>query len=378
MIKPLLSIAIATKNREKYCIEAIKSILNYQDDRIEIAIADNSDTEAVQEFVNSLDKSQVRYFYDESPISSIDNFNKAMELTTGEYVMLIGDDDSILPNAVETASWAKVNNVDSICSKDTVAYYWPGAIKEHPDGFLSFQKGSSRLEKIDVQRELIKLMNNGIQHYLLYSLPKTYHGIVKKEVMHEIKKLTGNFYGGLSPDIYSCIAVSCITKSHYIINQPLSIAGVCATSTTADNFKGKHSGEIEGIPHLKNRAGYEWSNLVPKFYSVNTIWAESGIKALQDLKKVELIEKFNSYRLLVLAEINNKKFIPEIINREKRLFKARNHVSFLTFHYQMANNYLIVYFKKAMSIISKKVFTKDRIELENIKNIHVAILSSKF
>lgn len=40
-------------------------------------------------------------------ISSIDNFNQAMDLTTGDYVILIGDDDSILPKIVEIAHWAK-------------------------------------------------------------------------------------------------------------------------------------------------------------------------------------------------------------------------------------------------------------------------------
>ena len=51
-MRPLLSIAIATKDREQYCIKTIQSILSFDDDRIQIAVADNSGTTAVKEFVD--------------------------------------------------------------------------------------------------------------------------------------------------------------------------------------------------------------------------------------------------------------------------------------------------------------------------------------
>ena len=64
MKKPLVSIAIATKNRQKYCIEAIKSILAYNNPEIEIAIADNSETSEVKEFIEKINSTFIKYFYD--------------------------------------------------------------------------------------------------------------------------------------------------------------------------------------------------------------------------------------------------------------------------------------------------------------------------
>lgn len=319
MKKPLVSIAIATKNRQKYCIEAIKSILAYNNPEIEIAIADNSETSEVKEFIEKTNSPFIKYFYDgKDNISSIDNFNRALELTSGDYVMLIGDDDSILPKVIEIAQWAKDNDVDSICSRTSLVYYWPGVLEEHPNGVMISPPSTGKITRINLRKQLNALLENGLQLYLLYPLPKTYHGLVKRSLMEEIKNRVGHYYGGLSPDLYSSIAVSCVANNHFIIDEPLSIAGVCAQSTTADNFKGLHSGSLEGIPHLKNRSNYVFSDRIPLYYSVNTIWAESGLKALEELNEKELLKKFNMHRLMAQAWVHNRKYISSIMKQKHK------------------------------------------------------------
>lgn len=41
----LLSIVIPTRDREYYCIEAIKNILSYNNEDFELVVQDNSDSE---------------------------------------------------------------------------------------------------------------------------------------------------------------------------------------------------------------------------------------------------------------------------------------------------------------------------------------------
>lgn len=332
MMNYLLSIAIATKNRELYCIEAIKSILSFEDNRIEICIADNSDTKRVSEFLESINYRNIKYLYNNAPITSIDNFNKAIELTTGEYVILIGDDDTVLPDIMETVEWAKNNNIKSLSPSKNVDYFWPNASPEYKTGYLSIPNSTINIRKVDTRKELEKLIKNGIQNYLLFNLPKTYHGLVKKEVFDSIKQITGNYYGGLSPDIYSCVAVACLVEEHYIIDKQISIAGVCSVSTTADNMSGKHSGKLENIPHFKNRDYYNWDQRIPKFYSVNTIWAETALQALVDLNERQLLKKFNIYALVVHSWIQNKKYIKNILEEESlKVLKKVDKYSFIIF-----------------------------------------------
>ena len=166
----LLSIVIATKNREKYCIDEIKSILNINSEDIEIAIADNSNTLQIKMFVEGINNSQIVYRYDSSEISSIENFNKAMQLASGEYVCLIGDDDTVLPEIVKAVKWAKENKVDSLNSSNYIHYYWPNAIESALDGLILIPSFKPILKKIDISKELTKLIENGIINYPFYLL----------------------------------------------------------------------------------------------------------------------------------------------------------------------------------------------------------------
>jgi hypothetical protein len=141
--------------------------------------------------------------------------------------------------------------------------------------------------------DVVKLLQQGGQQYLSLDLVKLYHGIVKKECMEDIKSLTGKYFGGLSPDIYIATALSLTIDKLVVIDWPLTISGICNKSGSADSATGRHTGKLEDAPHFRGHERYEWSELVPRFYSVETIWADSVIAAINDLNKSELLNEFN-------------------------------------------------------------------------------------
>ena len=47
---PLLSIVIPTRNREFYCIQAIKHILSFENKDFELVIQDNSESKKIFDF----------------------------------------------------------------------------------------------------------------------------------------------------------------------------------------------------------------------------------------------------------------------------------------------------------------------------------------
>ncbi len=372
-MKRLLSIAIATKNRERYCIAAIESILNFKDERLEITVADNSSSKKVKDFIESLNSSQVKYIYDDSDISSIDNFNKAIELTTGEYVMLIGDDDSILPNAIEIADWAKKNDVDSISSENIYTYFWPGSNPVFPQGMLRIPEFSDKKNEIDAKKELVKLLKNGIVNYMFFKLPKSYHGIVKKEILCQIKKITGNYYGALSPDIFSVISISLLVKKHYSTTVPFSIAGVCTSSTTSDQIMGKHCGLLQEMPHLKNRkVSYQWDENIPKVYSVTTTWGDSGLNALRAMNEQKYLEYFNVYPLIAQTLLMNRKHILKLVISESNKMRKNQKISFLFFwtNVILASANLIM--EKVLRVFKQK-FSKKNVEVVGVYDIEEAL-----
>jgi glycosyltransferase involved in cell wall biosynthesis len=372
-MKPLLSIVIATKNREFYCIEAIKSILMITNNTVEIAISDNSDTEQVKEFVTQLNDDRIVYRYDVSPISSIENFNRCLGLATGEYVCMIGDDDSILPNLLKVAQWAKENDIDSVTSTHMIDYIWPNInIESFKTGMLVLSDFKKTKEIVDARENLNKLVRDGFLDYQTYKLPRIYHGLIKKSCMDEIKRLTANYFGGLSPDIYSSVALSCIVKKHYVIGFPCTITGACASSTTVQAKTGEHSGSIESIPHLKNRGDYVWDKKVPMYYSVETIWAESGLKSLIDMNQAALYDKFYAYPLFAKGILINGRFILKLVlNKTEQVRKQRK--DNLIIFWVLVSFFLGLEAIKLINYIVKTRIFKTKIRNRNVENIADAV-----
>ena len=370
--QPLLSIIIATKNREFYCIEAIKSILATESDELQLAIADNSDSEKVKDFVATLSDHRIVYKYDNSPTSSIENFNRCMSLANGEYICMIGDDDSVLPVILQIAKWAKSNDVDSISSNSLIQYYWPKAYKGFDNGLLIFPVIESKIKSIDSKIIINKLVKHGIVNHYSYSIPRTYHGLVKRDLMNIIKAKTGSFYGGLSPDIYSSFALSSLVKNHYEFSLPFTIAGVCAKSSTAENLVGKHSGELKDMPHLKNKPDYLWDKNIPKYYGVYTTWCESALKALSDMDEKELYSKFNVYPLLAIGILTNWKYILKITISKTEEIRRNTNKNFLIFWFKILWNMIIQIRMRIFRILYDKFYLK-KIKITNIVNIEGAI-----
>jgi glycosyltransferase involved in cell wall biosynthesis len=301
---PLLSIVIATRNRAPYAISAIQSILEIQDARLELVVQDNSESRDLEAYVQAkVCDSRFRYRYTPPPFSSIDNFNAAVELATGEYVCLIGDDDGVNPEIMAAAEWAKNGGFDSLAMTVRAFYIWPNAgipstlFTRTTGGFFQLHEFRGTPITADPETELRKLVNNGGLYHLEFNLPKLYHGLLHRRCLKTIRDKTGAYLGGLSPDIFSALSVACIATRVAVTDYPLTISGACQASTTAAAMTGKHRGRFDEAPHLRDRDAYEWCKLIPRCYSLETIWAESGVAALLAMGRNDLVQQLNLPKL---------------------------------------------------------------------------------
>lgn len=323
---PLLSIIIPTRNRQKYAISAINSILRISAPELQLVIQDNSDSQTLQAYVNeNIKDERLVYNYTPPPFSPLDNFNHAMSLATGEYVCVIGDDDGINPEIVNAARWAKAKNVEAVRTSFIAYYFWPD-VQEHN----SLRKLASQLTilpfrgktiRVDQEKALFQLVRNAGQNYLNIPVPKIYHGFVMRDRLDEIYKRTGAYFKGLSPDIFGAIALGCITQCVVSIDYPLTIGGTCVASAASDSSAGKHKGRLEDAPHLRNRPDYKWDELIPRFYSVQTIWAETAVVALREMNRLDLLDRFNLPLLVAYAIVGNPDYTFVALREMYRVFQ---------------------------------------------------------
>lgn len=368
--KPLLSIAIPTKNRQYYCIEAIKHILSYDDQDFELCIHDHSDDRTIEDFVLTIDDKRLRYIYTTEAISSSENMSRSIQMTNGVYVYMIGDDDTVLPTIFKWAKYMKDNDIESICPGYRPEYFWPNNQTGNTGTLKIVQyKYMKEVEKIQPMERLEKLFKNGIIRYQQYNLPRVYHGLIKKEVIDKIYQKMGTYFAGLSPDIYSTVALSSLVKNHFVIKDACSIAGACPLSTTSHGKVGGYYGKLDMAPHFKNNENYIWNNKIPRYYSSTSILAETAIKAATDFKLNNTLNKFNSFNFNIASLSMNRKISNIIIEEYFINIKKKNN---LLNKFKYLCNAYIFKLNDLIKRIYHKVFLKSTNIYKDIPNIKFA------
>lgn len=317
-----LTIVIPTKNRQLYAYYAVKQVLMNKSSKIQVVVQDNSDNcdlkFKLDEF--SLDF-RLKYCYISEVISTVENFNKSIENADGEYICVIGDDDGINHQIIEFIEIMREQHIDILKPAISLGFDWPSIDNKNniiKSGTLSIKRVSGKKIKYNTFSGVIELLKNGGQGYLNLQIAKTYHGVVRKECMEIIKQKTGHYFGGLSPDIYSAISLSLNGFNTIEIDYPLTISGVCPSSASASSSKGRHVGKLAEAPHLVGNPNYKWEIEIPKFYSVETIWAETAIKSIKDNGKESMISKyFSKNRLYFYCYFNHPGYSDVIFDNEE-------------------------------------------------------------
>lgn len=158
---------------------------------------------------------------------------------------------------------------------------------------MSISKFSNIYSTVDARQALKKLLQNGGLNYIVYDMPKVYHGVVKRELFEIIRQRTGKYFYGLTPDIYMATALSFVAKRVVRYEAPVTISGICPRSGSSDSATGKHTGDLKSAPHFRGHDNYEWEEMIPAFYSVETIWAETLIKAIRHFNYDSLLSYFS-------------------------------------------------------------------------------------
>lgn len=100
---PLVTIAIPTFNRFDYLKEAVASALAQTYEPIEVLIGDDGTSAEIREWGQSLAQRDPRVRYQRNPnnLGLAGNWNALADAAQGELLVIIGDDDRLLPDFVE-------------------------------------------------------------------------------------------------------------------------------------------------------------------------------------------------------------------------------------------------------------------------------------
>lgn len=104
---PLLSVCIPTCGRPSLVVDAVRSVVaasgpDAKD--VEVIVADNSVDDATDRAVRPLLRAwagPARYVRNDPPVGMVGNFNRCVELASGEWIHILHDDDYLVPGGLE-------------------------------------------------------------------------------------------------------------------------------------------------------------------------------------------------------------------------------------------------------------------------------------
>ena len=222
MKKNFFNVIIPTRNRLETLRHSLKTVLKQDYENYKIIISDNFSTDGTRDFVESLDSKNIDYFNTGRSLSMSSNYEFAISKISEGFVILIGDDDGLLPSALQN-----INNIINTektlaISSATVFYYWQGA---SPYQDLLMIPRKKAVVKRRTSKEYLKKVLN---HDLNYSeLPMLYTGGVVHTSLIEKAKSDGNkFYNSMTPDVYSAIAIASVVSEYTRVEKPFAISGL--------------------------------------------------------------------------------------------------------------------------------------------------------
>lgn len=292
-MKPLLSIAVPTKNRYETLKKLVELFLSLKSEDMELVIQDNSDNPAeFQEYISSLADASIVYDYRAEHLSVVENCDLSIEHSHGEYVTMIGDDDGFHRDIIKCARYMRNNGIDSMMGSQ-VLYQWPGSYSRVFDlsGSIAIDTYGRECKVVDLQKEIRKLLRQGA--FGLNKLPRVYHGIVRRETLDKVRSITGSFFPGPSPDMANSVALAFVCEKHFWYDFPICIAGQSAKCVGGIGSKRRFIKRVEDVPFLPHDTAKKWNPRIPHCWCGPTIWAESALKSLERIGKGGLLAKFN-------------------------------------------------------------------------------------
>lgn len=103
---PLISIGIPTYNRRELACRAIRSALAQSYPAIEVVVSDNASGDRTAEAVEAIQDPRIRLLRQHHNLGMVGNFNACLEAASGEYFLMLSDDDLLETDALMELSAA--------------------------------------------------------------------------------------------------------------------------------------------------------------------------------------------------------------------------------------------------------------------------------
>lgn len=295
------SVLIPTRNRLQYLRYAIESVLQQEYEDWEVIIYDNDSEEDYEEYINSLSDSRIKYYRTSEFCAVTDNWNNALEKSSGDYVIMLGDDDCLLKDYFKTCKeLIDGYNQPDLIYHSAYQYIYPKVMEYCKEGKLEAHPYAAFLvennEPFFLDREKALLLVKKIMDFNVIINFNAQHSLLSRGLINMSKK-HGNFYQSPYPDYYATTASFIQADRILIVPSRMTVIGVTPKSFGYHYFNNQ---EKLGTEFLKNtpdgRLSRALEGVILPGTNMNTSW----------LCAMEMVKR--NYGDLLNLKVNYKKY----------------------------------------------------------------------
>jgi glycosyltransferase involved in cell wall biosynthesis len=229
MNNTLFSIIIPTRQRHDTLRFTIQSVLNQTHTNFEIIVADNFSTPETAEVARSFLDDRIKYYRTSSSLPMQDNWEFGLSKSIGNYIFILGDDDALMPDALELATKLIEKYNCKIISWLRYFYAWNSSIVPWLRNYLGVN-----LHQFAEIRNSHLVLQKFYQGQIEYEqLPMTYNSFVHRDIIDLVRSINGRYFDTHCPDAFSGIANAYFSDSYIYSHRALSITGTSGYSNGA-------------------------------------------------------------------------------------------------------------------------------------------------
>jgi len=219
------TVIIPTRERANTLFYSLRTVVAQDYKDLTILVSDNFSQDNTRQVVDFFHDPRIKYINTEKRLSMTHNFEFALSHIKDGWVAFIGDDDGLLPEALNTvADVIRKTGCQAIMS-NLCFYNWPGIPVNEGLLTVPLNKG---IELRNARAWLSKVMR-GQASYL--ELPITYTGgFINSQIIEKARSGEGLFYSSVNPDAYSTIALASVLDNYVMLKEPVAISGASTHS----------------------------------------------------------------------------------------------------------------------------------------------------
>jgi hypothetical protein len=255
------SVLVPTRNRVEYLQQAVASVLSQDYSDWEICIADNASSDLTRDWVAGLDDPRILYCRCDEVLPVTHNWNRSLSMSSGEYVVMLGDDDGLLQGyfASQERVIEDFGHPDAVYSKGLL-YSYPGVIPGRPAGSLQscgvaeFMAGESDPTLMS-QHERKKAVSDALRFRMSYPFNMQL-ALLSRKLIDRMG--LARFFQSPYPDYFAMNRI--LVEAHDIVKVPSPLVAVGATKKSFGYFY--FNGAVsEGVDFLQNRSSLEANSM---------------------------------------------------------------------------------------------------------------------